>query len=444
MLNRKAIELYRIDEGKEKNLWENAIFVFDSSALLDFYFLPKQVRGKIFSDIFGNHLKGKLWIPAHVQYEYLKNRENIISKPITENYAPIRNEILDKIIKSLGEIRSRVNELENRTKKDDKHPYLEQKSIQNFAKTVETFQNESEAFVKTVEVEIANISKGIIGVKDSDDVLEAFEKYIDVGKEYKFEDIMKISLEGRHRYNLSIPPGYKDQEEKKGIQIFGDLIIWKQILEFAKDQSRNIVFICNDTKEDWCYKELGNRNRIASPREELIKEINDYSNAEFWMYTLYQFVYISNKYFDTKLEEKQLINLSALLQRKELDKKLNIKCYTCGQESSFKKDNFDLDFEGVSSEERQMGPENHYQYIEHKSCGCGNEFEIEFNIWEYPVGIHNYDSVEVKGGTLIRKFNFSIDFKGPYSKCPRCGKEFIDDNAIGICNDCEEYYSMNS
>lgn len=73
------IDSYKLSPKREKTLWQHAIFIFDSSALLELYFLPKTTREKIYKDIFGK-THSRLWIPFHVQYEYLKNRENIIKK----------------------------------------------------------------------------------------------------------------------------------------------------------------------------------------------------------------------------------------------------------------------------------------------------------------------------------------------------------------------------
>lgn len=73
-----------MNDEKETYLWNNAIFVFDSSSLLDLYFVPKNSREKIYEEIF-KKLENRLWLPFHVQYEYLKNREKIIIKPIGKN-----------------------------------------------------------------------------------------------------------------------------------------------------------------------------------------------------------------------------------------------------------------------------------------------------------------------------------------------------------------------
>jgi len=91
-MDRNTIKPYLLSEEKELFLWEKAIIVFDSSALLDIYFLPKAARSKIYLEIF-EKLPEKLWIPFHVQFEYLNNREKIIVKPISEKYDPSKVKI---------------------------------------------------------------------------------------------------------------------------------------------------------------------------------------------------------------------------------------------------------------------------------------------------------------------------------------------------------------
>ncbi|WP_394420307.1 hypothetical protein [Tenacibaculum mesophilum] len=57
-------EIYELSEDKEKEMWQNSTIIFDSSALLDFYFLPKKTREKIFTDLFSDKLNDRLWSPA--------------------------------------------------------------------------------------------------------------------------------------------------------------------------------------------------------------------------------------------------------------------------------------------------------------------------------------------------------------------------------------------
>ena len=416
-MDRDSIKQYSLTDEREKILWDKAIIVFDSSALLDIYFLPKAARIKIYNEIF-EKLPNRLWIPFHVQYEYLRNRENCIVKPISEKYDPLKQKV--KKIDSIGksELLKRIDEISRESQKDDKHPYIEQTKINEFKKNIESFLLQIKSFEDSVVKQIEEAEKEVLAVRDSDDVLDTLEKHFSVGRDYSFSEIMEITREGKHRFEFKIPPGYADyyKQEKKGTQIFGDLIIWKQILEFSKENKQPIIFIINDIKkdEDWCYLDKrATEDRIYCPREELIKEIKDFSGVDFWMYNLPQFLHNANKYLKSSIKEEVIQNISQFLNTK--DKKgsyLKFKCEECGRIHKYHELDFDLDFDCVGGSERNMGTENQYVAEESFECDCGNEITAKFEVWEYPEGIHNYDSLEMEGAELLESFYFTVDFYG--------------------------------
>ena len=304
----KVNELYSLEDGseREKKLWEEAIFVFDTSFLLELYSISKKERKNIYDEIF-NKAKNRLWIPAHVEYEYLKNRDSIITKPIKDKLEPLElnvKKIKTDIINSLDKSLSDINKLIKDTKNEDKHTYLEEKHLKSYKSHVNDLKN-NEIFNQIEKIEkdiLKEVDFTKKEIKENDDVYEAIEKYFEVGKEYTFNQLMEITKEGKHRYEYKIPPGYGDLKNKKGTQIFGDLIIWKQILEYSKEKKKPIVFLTNDIvkDDDWCY--IDKRGRVIAPRDELIKEIYDNSKVEFWIYTQETFLYKAKKYLDSAID----------------------------------------------------------------------------------------------------------------------------------------------
>jgi hypothetical protein len=441
--------LYFLSTEREEKLWKNCVFIFDSSALLDFYFLPTDTRKKVF-ELFKHQLKNRLWIPAHVKFEYEKNREKIIKKPITENYKPLKEENLAALQKSLKDIENKITDLQNKTKKDDKHPHLPQQDIEAFKSKFELFKKDAERFDTILKKQIEHAEGEINQVSLNDDVLQAVSTLFDVGRDFTFSEIMNITHEGKHRYEFSIPPGYEDSrdKEKKGTQIFGDLIIWKQIMEYAANSKKHIVFICNDLKEDWCYleKEKSSEKRIERPREELVKEFHDSTAMEFWMYDQPHFLYKVNQYLDARIDIKKILEFSIqLAKRFSSNEKLQFECDSCGFNNSHDKSEIDLDFEVVSTEERSMGPEHQYESsVEFECVRCGFEIEATFQVWEYPLGVHSSEDIRLEGATLISCFDFGIDFLKDESTtdvCSKCGESFNDERKIGICDHCDEEYN---
>jgi hypothetical protein len=426
-MNRDCIKLYSLTDKREEFLWKDAIFVFDSSALLDIYFVPKIARTEIYTDVF-EKLSNRLWMPSHIQYEYMNNRERCIDKPIYEKYKPLKKKLQGINIKAFiyikkTELSNKIDEISMESKKEDKHPYpyIEQTKIDEFKKNIDATISRIELFISSeskqidcfrqnVLKQIENAENEIISTKDSDDVLEALDKFFEIGREYSYDEILEITKEGKHRYEFKIPPGYGDEKEKKGMQIFGDLIIWKQILEYSKEVKKPIIFITNDIKkEDWCYfDKTENKGHIFRPREELIKEIKDFSDVDFWMYSFPQFLMNANKYLKSTIKEEVIQNVSEFLNT------IKFKCDECRRIHKYHKSDFDLDFECVGGSERKMGFENHYVAEEYIECKCGNEIHITFEVWEYPMGIHNYDSIKIDGAELIESFYFTFDFYGKF------------------------------
>ncbi|MDR6300821.1 PIN-like domain-containing protein [Mesonia maritima] len=402
-MNRKSFEEYELNSDKEKELWNDSIVIFDTSALIDFYYYPKETRQEIFDKIFSK-LKNRLWVPYHVQFEYLKNRKGTIEKPIIENYNPIKNEKIKIINSAKSQILKISEQIKKDTLKPEKHPFLPQEKIDEFIEFAKEIDKRVQKFEKDLIVEIDKQENEIKSLQKNDTILKAFEENIKVGPELTHSEIMRIVSEGKLRYEFEIPPGYKDLKEKSGTQIFGDLIVWKQILSHAKDKKQNVIFICNDLKIDWCYKD--SRNRIKSPREELIKEFNDNHQKQFWMYNQSQFVYKAKELLQLDIADAKIEEISNIINNRN-EKELIYKCNQCGNATIISEDLLNYEFECVESSEREMGVENHYLMEENLKCAyCRIQTKLKFEIWEYPENIHNYDQISIENATILKSPDF--------------------------------------
>ncbi|HZK96876.1 MAG TPA: PIN-like domain-containing protein [Prolixibacteraceae bacterium] len=288
---KQNLDKYQIDSDKEKTLWSDCLFVFDSSSLLNFYDYSVDTRKNIF-DTTLKVIKERLWIPQHVEFEFLKNKEVTFKKPISK-YQQLLTEHLVKIDEQYKQLR-------NKSKKENKHPHISENVFESFDIEFDKFK---EKLKSEIDERISEIEK----LSEKDDVSIAFNKYFKVGKEFNYQQLTEIAKEGEFRYKYSIPPGYKDLEEKSGFQIFGDLIIWKQIIEYAKAINKPIVLITDDVKEDWW--NLKKRGEPERPREELIDEIEFHANVPFWMYTTIEFLEKSQKYLDSKIKANSIMEV---------------------------------------------------------------------------------------------------------------------------------------
>jgi hypothetical protein len=130
-------------------------------------------------------------------------------------------------------------------------------------------QHPSEALAHVLD-RITEIFSGRVGQKPAPDKLAAIRK------------------EGEERYARQIPPGYRDAK-KTGADTdkFGDLIIWKDLIDKAKADQKPVVFISDDVKEDWWHVHRGQK---LGPRPELLEEFRTLTGQDFHIYELGQFL----------------------------------------------------------------------------------------------------------------------------------------------------------
>ncbi|HLP91268.1 MAG TPA: PIN-like domain-containing protein [Nostocaceae cyanobacterium] len=337
MIDPKSIEIYSMTPEREEKLWKDCIFVFDTSALLNFYDYSPETQNSIFQKIFPK-LINRLWIPKQVEYEYLKNRQDTMRKHLqkyekilltetTNNDGGYFQKIeasIQKIKKEIKYILGQIQTLEQSTKKQETHPYFDDKSLikdleSNFATTFEEsitsqiklFEDRLNECKEKVQKEKSNREEEVKKISQNDPVLKKISDFFEVGQGYSFDKLMEIVKEGELRYRAQIPPGYKD--DKPGISLYGDLILWKQIIDYAKIKKKHIILVINDiTKGDWCDTEENDSKKIDKPREELIKELYDITGIELWMYSFSQFLYKARKILDVKLDQKILDNVEEI------------------------------------------------------------------------------------------------------------------------------------
>ncbi|WP_244438071.1 hypothetical protein [Afipia birgiae] len=69
----------------------------------------------------------------------------------------------------------------------------------------------------------------------------------------------------------------------------------------------------------------------------------------------------------------------------------------------------ELDWDAVGGDERQMGPEIHYEaVVEHPQLG-----ELTWGLWEYPVGIENYQETKAGPHEVIEDFDYGLEHSAP-------------------------------
>lgn len=268
-MKKKFIGFYDPTEHEIDDAWTNGVFAFDANTLLNLYRYTDVTR-KDFLHVL-KFIKDNLFIPFQVAFEYLNNRINVIDG-LEKSYID-----LEQSYKVIFE-----NNLKPAINNYKRHPSIEIQSI----------LKQNEDFLNKISVLLEKQKKKHPDFKTKDYILDELTLLFEccIGKEPLKSDLKKIYDEGKERYSDEIPPGYKDikEKEKKGQRhLYGDLLIWKELIEYSKRNKKPLIFVTDDGKDDWWKKENGLTIR---PREELIKEFYDLTGIRILIYNSDQFL----------------------------------------------------------------------------------------------------------------------------------------------------------
>jgi hypothetical protein len=247
-----------------KALWDRAIFVPDTNIMLHLIRHSASVRGQLMS-VF-ERKKDALWIPYQVGAEFQRRRLDV------------QQSALDAYDKLAEEIKSSVNQARNKLSQYRAHPVIE----------IERELSALDGYLSDFEKRIAAARSK----HPSDELAASFNRVTElfagrVGAKPKEERLAVIRKEGEARYAKKIPPGYEDAKKTDEGDKFGDLVIWKEIIEKAKADKKPIIFVTDDGKSDWWHIHHGKK---IGPHPYLVEEFLRETNEQFHIYELPQFL----------------------------------------------------------------------------------------------------------------------------------------------------------
>lgn len=280
-MKNKFIQYFPPSENEIQEMWKNCTFVFDANVLLDMYRYSEKTRNE-FMDLL-EKIKESIWLPNQVALEFLRNRPEVIFAQQNMSLKTIN--LLEDNIKTIeGEIERKLN--------FRYHPAIDKKDLSE--KIKKYFESLIKGF-KTKRETHRDLMK-------NDDIIERLTNIFEnsVGDEYDQKRLEDVFKEGAQRYKNQIPPGYSDSvgnNKKEGNAIYGDLIIWYQIIDYTKTNKKDIIFVSNDNKKDWWW--ISN-NKTLGCRPELKEELLKKSRMKFHMYNSDRFLFLAkaNRLFE--------------------------------------------------------------------------------------------------------------------------------------------------
>lgn len=276
---------YKIKFEEFKDFWdEEPYLVLDTNVIFDLYRASSQTAEDVLKNF--NAVIGNVWIPSQVRDEFYENQKEVKSSSYNK-YTDVSQSV-NNLIKKFN------SELSGKFKRYGKFQFPK---IHELRKIIETHTNSIETEAKEFRNKIKDEVEKNKSLLKSDPILKfisQLEQKEHVGKALSSKKLLEIYEEGEKRYAYQLPPGFEDMEKNKKdptrAKQFGDLIIWKCILEKARCTESPIVFITEDGKPDWWH--LNENKEIIEPRRELIAEFDEYTetNGNFLMLPLSEFI----------------------------------------------------------------------------------------------------------------------------------------------------------
>ena len=188
-------KLHILTPEREEKLWSEAIFVFDTSSICALYNLKPDSQ-KIVVDIL-ERFKDRIWIPAQVRYEYVKNREKVINNPLAECYQ--RPQIVSSGTQWVKDFSSF---LEN-NKNQEFHPYIKDATHKDLTQKRDELERLIKEIIKSIKTEQEERRNEIQAIKDHDCIRDAVMAF-NAGSPFSFNDILGIVREYNRKNEMYI------------------------------------------------------------------------------------------------------------------------------------------------------------------------------------------------------------------------------------------------
>ena len=302
-----------------RRLWNSCIFVVDVNILLNLYRYSDKTREEFLHVL--DSIQDRLWLPHRAAEEFFANRLTVIGQQ--EKAYDNTIQTIDTLQQDLANVRQ--------------HPFVSESTMKKVQQVFDRLKSELSENQKVNTKRITN-----------DSIQASIAKIFSgrVGEPYDNERLNAIFKEGETRYSERIPPGFTDDSKADGngaqserCRKYGDLLVWFQILEHAKEKNVSMILVTDDKKKDWWQTFKG---KTIGPRPELVQEFLSRTHQSFHMYQADRFLEFANEYLEQTIAETTLSEIRELRHR-DVEAR-NIELYRREQEMARR-----IDYDAMSS-----------------------------------------------------------------------------------------------
>ena len=269
-----------LPEADLARIWKSGLIVLDASVLLNLYCYSPSTRDNLLDGLAS--VPDRLWLPHQAAAEFCLGRPRVIEQQRTKCDEALK--AFDQALKALYS--------------DTSHPFV--------SRDLRTRLEQAQVVLQR---EVKAARQGLDKMLTKDDpilarALTLFEGR--VGDCPTQEDRESLYAEAATRYKHRIPPGFADQDKPDDRQ-YGDFVLWKQMVRQATDRTLPVLFVTDDTKDDWWWKGPG---RSASALPALRVELEQASGQPFQMYETSVFIREAKARLKWKVKDDTLKEIS--------------------------------------------------------------------------------------------------------------------------------------
>lgn len=367
------------------------IIVLDTNYLLEVIKAPTIVSKQYVEAI--RKVKENIYIPYLVALEFNFNKSELKKKK-SQNIHNYKKEVKQKV----EEIKERVEET-SFINNDNKNEFTE-----DIFKLINNFSEELQSIIeKNIDNLVTNEQESLY--------LELIDIIEDkIGELYSQDWIDSIQKEGEERFKNNIPPGFDDKIKGNSnsdiedirrygeiayLRKYGDLIIWKDIINLAKsnEKGKKVIFVTDDgkssKKNDLLYKVSG---ITIGPHIHLMNELYSECKQELYILNNLRFIQLANN-----LSDEEVRSLKTSMNTAEIDL---LDSLTYKQLKEFSKQKAYIEDENIRREKIPLitSNEEKFKYIDYL-----NSFSIPHDKEDDYIYIKNLQSEKEEKKEQLRK-----------------------------------------
>ena len=285
-------EYYPISKEVINDVWDKGIFFYDANVLLNLYRYSNETRNKIFENI--EYFIGKTIMPYQACYEYHKNRRGVE----------------DSLLSSYDEIIKIIEQAANALESGDLAKYRKHCALDIDRDIIKPIKSATTKIVNKIKDTKSNHSSFLNVSEIHEKISQLFDGKI--SDKFSEDELKRIYTEGKSRYDKKIPPGFADYDNKKNKgenSLYGDLIIWKHLIEISKSKNSDIIFVTDDRKKDWWDIHHG-QTKGALP--ELYREFKELTSHNILIYSVEDYMKYAPEHSEIAVPKKVINEIEEL------------------------------------------------------------------------------------------------------------------------------------